>query len=98
MHTVKGLIKNGVIMPDEPVTNRDGERVLITFLEQDDLQPHPGLDEVVAKIIAAGPGEDSYTPPTQSLADLLSSPPTGEPVDSEEWDRQWAAIEADIKK
>lgn len=36
MLTLKGSIKDGMVMLDEPVQGREGERVLIMFLEVDD--------------------------------------------------------------
>ena len=97
MYTVKGLVKNGVVMLDEPVKDREGERVLITFLADVEQKAFPTLETVVAKIIAQGPNPDSYMPPTASLADLLANAPTAEPIDSDQWDRQWTVIEAQLK-
>ncbi len=35
MANTRGLVINGVILPDEPLHTREGERVLITFLGSD---------------------------------------------------------------
>lgn len=100
MYTIKGLIKNGVILPEEPLGNREGEEVLITLLETDrqdvEASVDAGLDEVVARLTAAGPSTD-YIPPKESLAAKLSVVLAEEPIDSAEWDREWARIEAEMK-
>jgi len=70
---------------------------LITFLADAEQGSSPTLEDVVAKIIALGPNPDSYTPPTKSLANLLKNAPNAEPIDSARWEREWAAIEAEIK-
>lgn len=97
MYTLRGSIRNGVIMPDVPLGNREGERVLITFLESDEQLAAPGVDEVVAKIAASGPSRNTYVPPKASLAERLAVAPAQEPIDPAEWDLAWAAIEAEIK-
>jgi hypothetical protein len=97
MHTVKGRIKNGVVMADVALDNREGERVLITFLESAEQIAAPSVDEVVAKIAASGPSRDTYIAPKASLAERLAAAPAEEPIDPAEWDRTWAAIEAEIK-
>lgn len=95
MYTVKGRIENGVILPDEPLDHREGESVLITFVESDE-QARSDLDALVARIAASGPSLD-YTPPKTSLAELLAVVQTEEPIDSAEWNREWAIIEAEMK-
>lgn len=97
MYTLKGSVRNGVVMPDQPVGNREGERVLITFLDADEQVTVPSVDEVVAKIAASGPSHDSYIPPKASLAEGLAADPDQEPIDPAEWDKAWAAIDAEIK-
>jgi hypothetical protein len=58
----------------------------------------PTLEEVVAKIKALGPNHASYTPPSKSLAEALANVHDEEPIDAAEWERQWAIIEAEMKK
>ena len=100
MYTVRGLIKNGVILPTEPLDSREGEEVLITLLPTDEEQMEAsvdaGINEVVARLIAAGPSMN-YIPPKESLVEKLSVALTEEPIDSAEWDREWAKIEAEMK-
>ena len=97
MYTLRGSIRNGVIMPDEPLGEREGERVLITFLESGEELATPSVDEVVAKIAASGPSRNTYIPPKASLAEHLAVAPAQEPIDSAEWDHAWAAIEAEMR-
>jgi hypothetical protein len=94
---VRGRIKNGVVTADVALGNREGERVLITFLETGSQVNAPSVDEVVAKIAASGPSRDTYIPPKASLAERLAAAPAQEPIDPAEWDRTWTAIEAEIK-
>ena len=97
MYTVKGRIKNGVVMADVALGNCEGERVLITFLEVGEQMAGLSVDEVVAKIAASGPSRDTYIPPKSSLGEQLGVAPADEPIGAAEWDRAWAAIEAEIK-
>ena len=58
----------------------------------------PTLEEVVARIKARGPNYAGYTPPTKSLLELLANVADEEPIDAAEWERQWASIEAEMKR
>ena len=73
MYTVRGLVKNGAILLDEPVSAREGEAVLVTFMATAGHRSLPGLEDVVAEIIALGPNPQTYIPPTVSLAGLLAN-------------------------
>lgn len=97
MHTVKGRIANGVILPDEPLAHREGEEVLITLLGVDEEKALTSIDEVVARLTAAGPSKGIEIPPKDSLLEKLSVVLDEEPIDSAEWDREWAQIEAEMK-
>jgi hypothetical protein len=55
------------------------------------------LQEIVAEIKALEPSQDSFHPATQSLADLLANAPDDPSFDLEEWNREWARAEAEIK-
>jgi hypothetical protein len=57
----------------------------------------PTLEEVVAKIKATEPDPASFHPANRSLADLLSNMPDDPCFDLEEWNREWAMAEAEIK-
>jgi hypothetical protein len=100
MYTVKGLFQNGVATPEESVSGREGQQVLITFLDDEELETLPvlELEEVVAQIEALGPNRETYTPPTQSLARLLADAPNEPSIDADAWNRQWAAVEAAMKQ
>ena len=54
MYTVRGLVKNGAILLDEPVTAREGEAVLVTFMATAGHRALPGLEDVVAEIFTQG--------------------------------------------
>src|SRR5687768_15531169 len=104
MYTVTGSFKNGVAKPDEPVEGYEGQPVLITFLDDskrvDDLEVpdnFPTPEEVVARIAARGPSE-GYIPPTKRLSEVLPNVLDEPPIDSAEWDRQWAEIEAEMDR
>lgn len=97
MYTVRWLVKHGAIVLDEPVTAREGEAVLVTFMTDAGHRSLPGLEEVAARIIALGPNPQTYIPPTVSLAGLLANAASEEPIDATVWNRQWAAIEAEMK-
>jgi predicted DNA-binding protein len=58
---------------------------------------YPSLEEVVAKIKATPPNPASFHPATQPLAELLANSPDDPSFDEEAWNRDWAAVEAEIK-
>ena len=101
MHIVTGSFKNGVATPDEPVHGHEGQAVLITFLgetgiaDEDDM---PTLEEVVERIKSLGPSDENYIPPTMRLSDVIPNVSEEPPIDPAEWDRQWAEIEAEMKR
>jgi hypothetical protein len=99
MYTVKGSFKDGVATPDEPVYGQEGQPVLITFLSNgEEMNDVPTLEEVVARIKALGPNLAGYTPPRESLAEALANVADEELIDAVERERQWAIIEAEMKK
>jgi hypothetical protein len=73
---------------DELVVN-----VLVNALEQD----NDSLDKVVGEIKTMGPNPASFHPATQSLADLLTNAPDDPSFDLEEWNREWAWAETEMK-
>lgn len=101
MYTVKGSYRNGVATPETYVAGREGENVLITFVDNGLPELSQSglfkLVEFVARIKALGPEPQAYTPPTGSLADALSDAADESAIDSAAWDRQWASIEAEMK-
>lgn len=62
--------------------------------EEDDW---PSLDEIVARIKATPPDPASIHPATQSLAELLAASPRDPAFDLEQWNREWARVEAEMK-
>jgi plasmid stability protein len=57
----------------------------------------PAIDDVVAKIRATRPNPQSVRPAQGSLADELRRTPTNADVDLAQWNREWAAVEAEIR-
>ncbi len=55
------------------------------------------LEEVVDEIIRCGPGIPNVRTPTASLADYLKNAPHDPDFNLEEWNREWARIEAEIE-
>lgn len=39
MLSVKGKFQNGIVRPDEPIAGREGQSVIVTFLEDDNSPP-----------------------------------------------------------
>ena len=62
--------------------------------DQDD---YPSLEEIVAKIRATPSDPSHIHPATQSAAELLANAPFEPPIDLEAWNREWAAVEAELK-
>ena len=55
------------------------------------------LESVVARIRSMPPSHASMSPATHSLRDLLASASEPEqPLNVDQWNRQWAAIEAEM--
>jgi hypothetical protein len=99
MYTITGSFKDGVAMPDEPVHGYEGRQVLITFLDDSEaVDDFPTVEEVVERIRSLGPNEDNYIPPVRPLSEVLSNVTEVDPVAGAEWDRQWAIIEAEMKR
>jgi len=61
----------------------------------------PTLEEVVARIRATPPNPEMVRPPSGSLGEYLAASiaaeDPNEPFDLAEWNRQWAAVEAEMK-
>ena len=55
------------------------------------------LEEVVDEIIRRGPGIPNVRKATTSLADYLKNAPHDPDFNLEEWNREWAKIEAEIE-
>lgn len=99
-----------VAAPDEPiVVERNGQPVyvLVPYAEYQALRPqHSTLpvnwfeqtpEEVVADIKRQGPGVPNVRRATASLRELLENSPSDPDFDLAEWQREWAAIEAEIE-
>ena len=55
------------------------------------------LEEVVADIKKRGPGVPNFREATASLAELLANAPHDPDFNLEEWEREWAKIDAEIE-
>ena len=58
MLSVKGIFKNNVALPSEPVGNREGQKVIITFVEEEaprEVPPSAKADdwEALVKLLKA---------------------------------------------
>lgn len=87
---------------------RPAEEVAVELLDQAlkvelELQEYvpPTLEEVVARIRATPPNPQMIRPPQGSLGEYLAASiaaeDPNEPFDEAEWNRQWAAVEAEMK-
>lgn len=92
----RGLVINGVILPDEPLHTHEGERVLITLLGSDNGTEDLARGDV--DLSGRAPAPVDYIPPTESLAALLANAVNEQPIDAAAWNAQWAAIEGDMNK
>ena len=93
---MKGTITNGRVTLSEPINGWEGQQVLITILEEED-NPSPSLEEVVDDIRDLKANPQNVIQPTTSLASLLSEVAAEAPIDSAAWNRQWAALEDEMK-
>ena len=73
-------------------------KILVTETDDGAEEDFPTPEEVVAKIKALGPSNPRNIRLAQgSLAEMLRSIPSDPDFDFEEWNRQWAEIEAEMK-
>jgi|CXWJ01.1.fsa_nt_gi hypothetical protein len=61
------------------------------------VESFPTLEEVVAKIKALPPNPNAIRPAIGSLKEALESAPEDPNFNLEEWQRQWAAVEEEMK-
>ena len=54
-------------------------------------------EEVVARVQATAPNPSMVRPAKGNLADLLLASPDDVQFDTEGWQRQWSAVEAELK-
>lgn len=90
------------------VRRRSTEEIAVELLDQaleveSDSQEYipPTLEEVVARIRATPPNPQMIRSPEGSLGEYLAASiaaeDPNEPFDLAEWNRQWAAVEAEMK-
>ena len=58
---------------------------------------HPSVDEVVAQIKASGPHRAVIRPAQGSLADILRRTSDATDFDLEQWNKEWAAVEQEMR-
>jgi translation initiation factor 2B subunit (eIF-2B alpha/beta/delta family) len=74
------------------------EAIITDLVEQlFEAEQWPTPEEVVAKIKALGPDPTAIRPAEGSLAEALRNLPPDPDFDLEEWEQQWAAVEAEMK-
>lgn len=57
----------------------------------------PGVDAVIAKIKATAPNPRNIRPAQGVLADALRRTPNTEAFDLDQWNKEWAAVEAEMR-
>jgi plasmid stability protein len=57
----------------------------------------PGLDAVVAKIKSTGPNQHNIRSAQGSLADVLRRTHSTQDFDLDQWNKEWAAVEAEMR-
>lgn len=57
----------------------------------------PSLDAVAAKIKSTGPNPGNIRPAQGSLADVLRRTNSTQDVDLDQWNKEWAAVEAEMR-
>lgn len=58
---------------------------------------HPSVDEVVAKIKASGPNRSAIRPAQGSLADILRRTSETVDFDLDQWNKEWAIAEQEMR-
>ncbi len=79
--------------------HRSVEAVALDML-QDALAPpsaYPSVDDVVAHIKATPPNPSNIRPARGSLAEVLHQAPSEADFDLNQWNTEWAAVEAEMR-
>jgi predicted CopG family antitoxin len=81
------------------VQNQSVDDLILSLLKESaSEEAFPTLEEVVARIKATPPNPNNLRPAVGSLADYLARPVPPDPdFNLEEWQRQWDAVEAEMK-
>lgn len=75
----------------------ENREVLGGETDDDKEDSFPSPEKVVAKFMALPPEQENVRPAQGSLAAALRNKPYNPDFDFDEWNRQWAAVEAEIK-
>lgn len=70
---------------------------LLTDILESEPDDSPTLGQVIAEIKATRPDPAGFHPATQSLAEQFANSPDDPSFDARTWNRQWTAIEAEMK-
>jgi predicted CopG family antitoxin len=81
------------------VHNQSVDDLILSLLEASaSEEAFPTPEEVVARIRATPPNPNNLRPPVGSLAEYLARPVPPDPnFNLEEWQREWDAVEAEMK-
>jgi len=80
------------------VQHRSVEDVALEILRDALVEPPiPSVDAVVAKIKATRPNHRNIRPAHGSLAEVLRRTPHTEVFDLDQWQKDWAAVEAEMR-
>ncbi len=71
--------------------------LLAEILGRKQAEEEPTLEDVVEEIIARGSNPANVIPAQGSLEEALANAPNEPPIDEEAWQREWAAVEAEMK-
>jgi predicted DNA-binding antitoxin AbrB/MazE fold protein len=100
--TIIAIYEQGVLRPLQPLSLRERQTVRIQVLpgesiEETEQEDYPTLTEIIAEIRTMQPNPTNFHSATQSLAELLMNSPEDPSFDVEEWNREWARVEAEMK-
>ncbi len=96
-HLIRELLEEYLDEAEHVQATSNGEPNTSVDDLSNDQGNYPSLEEVVAKIRAMPSDPSNIHPATQSLAELLAASPEDPSFDLEEWNREWAAAEAEMK-
>ncbi|HEX6291403.1 MAG TPA: hypothetical protein VFZ66_19625 [Herpetosiphonaceae bacterium] len=81
------------------VQHRSVEDIALDILRDalDIAAPSPTTDDIVARIKATPPNPQNIRPARGSLADALRDEPGNPDFDLDQWERDWAEVEAEMR-
>ena len=98
VHLPLDTLVERMLIDSLPVYETNGFHATADQLADDD---SPTLEEIVAMIKATPPNPNAIHPATKTAAELIAEleadPPEASDITPDEWDRLWAAFEAELK-